>query len=59
MESLPDYSKILSKTKKIKLHIPHTDLGASIAFTKAGFPPEHQVSTHAVISCRILTIKVS
>lgn len=54
MGSLLDYSKILSKTKEIKLHIPYTNLGASIAFTKAGFPPEHQVSMCAVIQLQDL-----
>lgn len=58
MGSLLDYSKIFHRTKEIKLHISRTILGASVVFTKPGFPPQHQVSMHAVISCRILTLKV-
>lgn len=44
MGSLLDHSRIFSRTKEIKLHIPHTILGTSVVFTKTGFPPQHQVS---------------
>lgn len=59
MGSLLDYSEIFHRTKEIKLHISHTILRASVVFTKPGFPPQHQISMHAVISCRMLTLKVS
>lgn len=59
MGCLLDYSKIFPNTKEIELHISHTILGTSVVFTKPGFPPQHQVSVSAVISCRILTLKVS
>lgn len=60
MGSLLDYSKMFSKTKEIKLHIPRTIRGTSIVFTKTGFPPEHcQVSMCTVINCKSLTTKVS
>lgn len=39
MGSLFDYSKIFSRIKEIKLHIPHTILGTSVVSTKTGFPP--------------------
>lgn len=58
MGSLSDYSEIFHRTKEIKLHISHTILRASVVFTKPGFPPQHQISMHAVISCRMLTLSV-
>lgn len=59
MGSLLDYSKIFSRTKEIKLHIPHTILGTSVVFTKTGFPHNIKYPCRAVITCRILTMKVS